>query len=63
MKLGVDILPNAGLIIITANFANAVLCHPNISFQTEELTYFQQAYFQQDSDQVLLTFTERQQFF
>jgi hypothetical protein len=43
--------------------ANAVLCHPNISFQTEELTYFQQAYFQQDSDQVLLTFTERQQFF
>ena len=55
-------LPNAGL-ITTANFANAVLCHPNISFQTEELTYFQQAYFQQDSDQVLLTFTERQQFF
>lgn len=55
-------LPNAGL-ISTANFANAVLCHPNISFQTEELTYFQQAYFQQDSDQVLLTFTERQQFF
>lgn len=50
-------LPNAGL-ITTANFANAVLCHPNISFQTEEL-----AYFQQDSDQVLLTFTERQQFF
>ena len=55
-------LPNAGL-ITTANFANAVLCHPNISFQTEKLTYFQQAYFQQDSDQVLLTFTERQQFF
>ena len=55
-------LPNAGL-ITTANFANAVLCHPNISFQTEELTYFQQAYFQQDSDQVLLTFTEHQQFF
>ena len=55
-------LPNAGL-ISTANFANAVLCHPNISFQTEELTYFQQAYFQQDSDQVLLTFTEHQQFF
>ena len=55
-------LPDAGL-ITTANFANAVLCHPNISFQTEELTYFQQAYFQQDSDQVLLTFTERQQFF
>ena len=55
-------LPNAGL-ITTANFANAVLCHPNISFQAEELTYFQQAYFQQDSDQVLLTFTERQQFF
>ena len=55
-------LPNAGL-ITTANFANAVLCHPNISFQTEELTYFQQAYFQQDCDQVLLTFTERQQFF
>jgi len=55
-------LPNAGL-ITTANFANAVLCHPNISFQTEELAYFQQAYFQQDSDQVLLTFTERQQFF
>lgn len=55
-------LPNAGL-ITTANFAKAVLCHPNISFQTEELTYFQQAYFQQDSDQVLLTFTERQQFF
>lgn len=55
-------LPNAGL-VSTANFANAVLCHPNISFQTEELTYFQQAYFQQDSDQVLLTFTERQQFF
>lgn len=55
-------LPNAGL-ITTANFAQAVLCHPNISFQTEELTYFQQAYFQQDSDQVLLTFTERQQFF
>lgn len=50
-------LPNAGL-ITTANFANAVLCHPNISFQTEELTYFQQ-----DCDQVLLTFTERQQFF
>lgn len=50
-------LPNAGL-ITTANFANAVLCHPNISFQTEELTYFQQ-----DGDQVLLTFTERQQFF
>lgn len=50
-------LPNAGL-ITTANFANAVLCHPNISFQAEELTYFQQ-----DSDQVLLTFTERQQFF
>lgn len=55
-------LPNAGL-ITTANFANAVLCHPNISFQTEELTYFQQAYFQQDCDQVLLAFTERQQFF
>ena len=55
-------LPNAGL-ITTANFAKAVLCHPNISFQTEKLTYFQQAYFQQDSDQVLLTFTERQQFF
>ena len=55
-------LPNAGL-ITTANFAKAVLCHPNISFQTEELAYFQQAYFQQDSDQVLLTFTERQQFF
>nr|WP_312536637.1 FAD-dependent 5-carboxymethylaminomethyl-2-thiouridine(34) oxidoreductase MnmC [Moraxella sp. CTOTU47618] len=55
-------LPNAGL-ISTANFAQAVLCHPNISFQAEELTYFQQAYFQQDSDQVLLTFTERQQFF
>ena len=55
-------LPNAGL-ITTANFANAVLCHPNISFQTEKLTYFQQAYFQQDSDQVLLTFTEHQQFF
>ena len=55
-------LPNAGL-ITTANFANAVLCHPNISFKTEELAYFQQAYFQQDSDQVLLTFTERQQFF
>ena len=55
-------LPNAGL-ITTANFANAVLGHPNISFQTEELTCFQQAYFQQDSDQVLLTFTERQQFF
>ena len=55
-------LPNAGL-ITTANFANAVLCHPNISFQTEKLTYFQQAYFQQDCDQVLLTFTERQQFF
>ncbi|MBW4019114.1 FAD-dependent 5-carboxymethylaminomethyl-2-thiouridine(34) oxidoreductase MnmC [Moraxella osloensis] len=55
-------LPNAGL-ITTANFANAVLCHPNISFQTEELAYFQQAYFQQDCDQVLLTFTERQQFF
>lgn len=55
-------LPNAGL-ITTANFANAVLCHPNISFQAEELTYFQQAYFQQDCDQVLLTFTERQQFF
>ena len=55
-------LPNAGL-ITTANFAKAVLCHPNISFQTEELTYFQQAYFQQDCDQVLLTFTERQQFF
>lgn len=55
-------LPNAGL-VSTANFANAVLCHPNISFQTEELTYFQQAYFQLDSDQVLLTFTERQQFF
>lgn len=50
-------LPNAGL-ITTANFAQAVLCHPNISFQTEELTYFQQ-----DCDQVLLTFTERQQFF
>lgn len=50
-------LPNAGL-ITTANFANAVLCHPNISFQTEELTYFQQ-----DCDQVLLTFTEHQQFF
>ena len=50
-------LPNAGL-ITTANFANAVLCHPNISFQAEELTYFQQ-----DCDQVLLTFTERQQFF
>ena len=50
-------LPNAGL-ITTANFAKAVLCHPNISFQTEEL-----AYFQQDCDQVLLTFTERQQFF
>nr|WP_315265266.1 FAD-dependent 5-carboxymethylaminomethyl-2-thiouridine(34) oxidoreductase MnmC [Moraxella osloensis] len=50
-------LPNAGL-ITTANFANAVLCHPNISFQTEEL-----AYFQQDCDQVLLAFTERQQFF
>ena len=50
-------LPNAGL-ISTANFANAVLCHPNISFQTEELTYFQQ-----DCDQVLLTFTEHQQFF
>jgi tRNA 5-methylaminomethyl-2-thiouridine biosynthesis bifunctional protein len=66
-KVGYEIgqaifLPNAGL-ITTANFANAVLCHPNISFQTEELTYFQQAYFQQDSDQVLLTFTERQQFF
>ena len=55
-------LPNAGL-ITTANFAKAVLCHPNISFQTEELAYFQQAYFQQDSDQVLLTFTEHQQFF
>lgn len=55
-------LPNAGL-ITTANFAQAVLCHPNISFQTEELTYFQQAYFQQDCDQVLLTFTEHQQFF
>lgn len=55
-------LPNAGL-ITTANFAQAVLCHPNISFQAEELTYFQQAYFQQDCDQVLLTFTERQQFF
>ena len=55
-------LPNAGL-ITTANFAKAVLCHPNISFQTEELAYFQEAYFQQDSDQVLLTFTERQQFF
>ena len=50
-------LPNAGL-ITTANFANAVLCHTNISFQTEELTYFQQ-----DCDQVLLTFTEHQQFF
>lgn len=66
-KVGYEIgqaifLPNAGL-ITTANFANAVLCHPNISFQTEKLTYFQQAYFQQDSDQVLLTFTERQQFF
>ena len=66
-KVGYEIgqaifLPNAGL-ITTANFANAVLCHPNISFQTEELAYFQQAYFQQDSDQVLLTFTERQQFF
>ena len=66
-KVGYEIgqaifLPNAGL-ITTANFANAVLCHPNISFQTEELTYFQQAYFQQDSDQVLLTFTEHQQFF
>ena len=66
-KVGYEIgqaifLPNAGL-ITTANFANAVLCHPNISFQAEELTYFQQAYFQQDSDQVLLTFTERQQFF
>lgn len=66
-KVGYEIgqaifLPNAGL-ITTANFAKAVLCHPNISFQTEELAYFQQAYFQQDSDQVLLTFTERQQFF
>ena len=66
-KVGYEIgqaifLPNAGL-ITTANFANAVLCHPNISFQTEKLTYFQQAYFQQDSDQVLLTFTEHQQFF
>lgn len=66
-KVGYEIgqaifLPNAGL-ITTANFAKAVLCHPNISFQTEKLTYFQQAYFQQDSDQVLLTFTERQQFF
>ena len=66
-KVGYEIgqaifLPNAGL-ITTANFAQAVLCHPNISFQTEKLTYFQQAYFQQDSDQVLLTFTERQQFF
>lgn len=50
-------LPNAGL-ITTANFANAVLCHPNISFQTEKLSYFQQ-----DCDQVLLTLTERQQFF
>ena len=50
-------LPNAAL-ITTANFANAVLCHPNISFQTEELTCFQQ-----DSDQVLLTFTECQQLF
>ena len=61
-KVGYEIgqaifLPNAGL-ITTANFAQAVLCHPNISFQTEELTYFQQ-----DSDQVLLTFTKRQQFF
>ena len=61
-KVGYEIgqaifLPNAGL-ITTANFANAVLCHPNISFQTEELTYFQQ-----DCDQMLLTFTERQQFF
>ena len=66
-KVGYEIgqaifLPNTGL-ITTANFAKAVLCHPNISFQTEELAYFQQAYFQQDSDQVLLTFTERQQFF
>lgn len=61
-KVGYEIgqaifLPNAGL-ITTANFAKAVLCHPNISFQAEELTYFQQDY-----DQVLLTFTERQQFF
>lgn len=61
-KVGYEIgqaifLPNAGL-ITTTNFANAVLCHPNISFQTEELTYFQQ-----DGDQVLLTFIERQQFF
>ena len=66
-KVGYEIgqaifLPNA-VLITTSIFANAVLCHPNISFQTEKLTYFQQAYFQQDSDQVLLTFTERQQFF